>query len=84
MQTLKVTSFRKINIKKNIAKPSACHALIDKRNKLKTVFCNAQEKQALDLQIAEILLKEEVKKASHFNKFGNITRLKVTWKNIWI
>ena len=50
-------AFRKIKIEKNQAKPSASHALIEKRNKLKNYFCSAQEKKTLDLQIAEILLK---------------------------
>ena len=64
-------AFRKVKIQINKAKPSASHALIDKRNKLKNDFGSAQEKKALDLQIAEILLKEEVEKASHFKKFCN-------------
>ena len=76
-------SFQKIKIKKNIQMPSASHALIDKRNKLKNDYCSAQKKKALDLQIAEILLKEEIQKASHFKKYCSSTEsfpLQQMWK----
>ena len=71
--THKKKAFRKIKVKKNRVKPSAADALIDKRNSLKILNNKSQEKEALDAQIAVILLKEEVDKAKHFVKFCNAT-----------
>ena len=62
-------AFKKVKVKYNKGRPSAANALIDKRNSLKNIPCNAQTKEALEIQIAEILLKEEVDKATHIKKF---------------
>ena len=70
-------------MKNNKGRPSAANALIDKRNSLKNKPCHAQEKEALEVQIAEILLKEEVNKANHFKKFCNASGsfpLQQMWK----
>ena len=48
------------------------HSLTREIN-LKKVVGNAQVKQALDVQIAEIILKEEVEKASYFKNFCSST-----------
>ena len=64
-------SFRKIKIKKNNSKRSAAYALIDKRNLLIKGKPKSQEIEALDAQIAKIVLKEEIDKAKHFVKYCN-------------
>ena len=56
-------SFRKIKVRKNRLKKSAAFALIDKRNQLRKENQKTQEIEALDAQIAKILLKEEIDKA---------------------
>ena len=56
-------SFKKVKVDNKKARPSASDALIDKQNALKNTYVDAQLKQALDVQIVEILLKEEIEKA---------------------
>ena len=76
-------AFKKVKVKTNKFRPSAADALIDKRNSLKNIPGNAQAKEALEIQIAEILLKEEVNKATHFKKFCNASGtfpLQKMWK----
>ena len=66
-------AFQKVKVKSHKVKTSAANALIDKRNSLKNNSLNAQARQAFDLQIEEVLLKEEIEKAKHFKKFCNAT-----------
>ena len=63
-------------------KPSRAGALIDKRNSMK-YNKDSHAKEALDAQIAIILLKEEINKAKHFVQFCNSTGtfpLQKMWK----
>ena len=66
-------SFRKIKVRKSQMKQSAAYALIDKRNIMKKYDQKSHEIKALDAQIANILLKEEIDKAKHFVKYCNAT-----------
>ena len=76
-------SFQKTKIKKNNSIQSAAYALIDKQNLLIKGNPKSQDIEALDAQIAKILLKEEIDKAKHFVKYCNSTGtfpLQKMWK----